>query len=202
MAHRKNFEKATKNYKAISGQFENCIKSIVETLMLERNELKSELIENRTKLLDMEKKYSRADTTIKVLREQLRGAQHVAVHTEMFAKGVLDIAQKLATDDKPYDDTDKDSETRTLIATFTSPKDATPKETTPRAVYKEKSTENNNENANDDNFNLANAPENMEVANEEVVVDLDRDEPEDDLEMIEPAEQQRNVLPLSAVIKL
>lgn len=179
MTHRDAFEKNTKGIKVISGHFEQRIKMIVEALMTERNELKEELMDLRTKNVEWEKKWTKADTTIKVLREQLRGAQHVSVQTEMFAKGVLDIAQKLVHDDKP-DDIEKESETRALFTTHTIPscsvKEAAPKSVENENGVAENSGNNDIENAIGGNGGLQRSlvtPPNLVIASPNPVIEMD-----------------------------
>lgn len=184
MSSKMEFEQKTKGYKIIANQFEKRIKLIVEQLMTERNEAKTELADLRTKHAELEKKYSKADTNIKVMREQLRGAQNVSKQTEKFAKGMMGIAQKLVpglNDEKLLPD-EKDLETHTLFITQTA--SFSPKSNAPKIVSENNVVNNDGVNGDKGASSLVNAPEDMDVA-EEVIIQSDNDE------MADPAEEQR-----------
>lgn len=144
----------------------------------------------RAKNSEQEKELIHADTTIKVLREQLRGAQHVSTQTEMFAKGVLDIAQKLA-----HDESDKDSEHRSFaVPLITTSTLSLPKGVSPRPC--DCTSSNNNNDA-----SLGNDPGNMDIA-EEVVVELDGNDSTDiECDDAEPVNKSSD-LTVAAVINL
>lgn len=167
---------------------EKRIELIVEPLMNERNQLKIDLSAERSKNADLDKKLNRADTTIKVLQAQLHGAQHVSTQTEMFAKSVFDIAQKLA-----HDDSDKDSETRMFAVPLISTSTVS---SLPKAV----SPAPNDDKINDNDGSLANDPGNMDVA-EEVVVELDGSD-STDIECDAIPANKSSELILGAVINL
>lgn len=106
MPHRQNFERNTKNYKTVTTKLEERIKEIIGTLMEERNDLNQELLAKNAQLCKLEANNSQAENTIALLREQLCSAKEKFSETNYFAKGVLDIAQKLANENAEIDVTD------------------------------------------------------------------------------------------------
>lgn len=93
MAPRRNFGRRTNIFSSIFSRIEHRIKSIIQPLINDRNELKKELAQIRFRLVDMEKKYWQA--TIEILEVQLRGVQHVCLRSQLCMEDILNLNQRI-----------------------------------------------------------------------------------------------------------
>lgn len=158
MAHRQAYIAETKNYKPVSVNFQDRLQTLVTQLMNERNQLKEELHAKNAKLAEIERINVELVTETKVLEEKYRAAKENCTTTDFFAKGVLAIAKKLA-----HDEASVGSNQAELLDTLPA---STSNSATPLQVAPNDEAANNNQMA----------PDNMEVANEEVVqIDGDDD---------------------------
>lgn len=88
MAHRGNFEKKTKTFFG-QNRFEQRIKSLIELLLAERNELKVQIAELHAKQQALESQIEASQT-------QTQATQQICRETQKLIGGVLEMTRNLA----------------------------------------------------------------------------------------------------------
>lgn len=87
MAQRGNFEKRTRTFFG-QNRFEQRIKSLIELLLAERNELKAQITELRDRQQVLE-------TQIEVSQTQTRATQQICREIQKIVEGVLEMTRNL-----------------------------------------------------------------------------------------------------------